>query len=96
MKKLLWPLCVFLVLLSAFGLGLTAAYLTEEFSYDQIKNSGCRIPDMAAHTIGILHEGDYPGMSDFPGAGRVKRPARSEVHPGSSFPEARQKRNRSP
>ena len=80
MKKLLWPLCVFLVLLSAFGLGLTAAYLTEEFSYDQIKNSGCRIPDMAAHTIGILHEGDYPGMSDFPVTAEQAAPGRAVLN----------------
>ena len=32
MKKLLWSLCVIAVLLSAFGLGLTAAYVTSDYS----------------------------------------------------------------
>ena len=77
MKKLLWPLCVITVLLSASGLGLTLAYLTEELTYDQIVGHDTEIPvifvDRGAGTpfhayrsISIFHEGDYPGMSDVP------------------------------
>lgn len=80
MKKLLWPLCVLLVLLTALGLGFTVAYLTEEFTYDQIKNSNYRIPDKAAHTISILHEGDYPGMSDFPVTVEQAAPGRAVLN----------------
>lgn len=80
MKKLLWPLCTLLVLLTAFGLGLTAAYLAEELTYDQIKNSGCGIPEIAVHTIGILHEGDYPGMSDFPVTAEQAAPGRAALN----------------
>ena len=80
MKKLLWPLCTLLVLLTAFGLGLTAAYLAEELTYDQIKNSGCGIPEIAAHTITILHEGDYPGMSDFPVSAEQAAPGRAALN----------------
>lgn len=80
MKKLLWPLCTLLVLLTAFGLGLTAAYLAEELTYDQIKNSGCGIPEIAVHTITILHEGDYPGMSDFPVTAEQAAPGRAALN----------------
>ena len=71
MKKLLWSLCVIAVLLSAFGLGLAAAYVTsdystEEFSYDQIKGSNIDPHPQSAHFINIFYEGDFPGMSDFP------------------------------
>lgn len=77
MKKLLWPLCVIAVLLSAAGLGFTLAYLTEELTYDQIANydakgpaiyvdSGAGTPAHASRSISILHEGDYPGLSDEP------------------------------
>ena len=68
MKKLLWSLCVIAVLLSAFGLGLTAAYVTsdystEELSYDQIKGSNIDPHPQSAHFINIFYEGDFPGMS---------------------------------
>lgn len=77
MKKLLWPLCVITVLLSAVGLGFTLSYLTEELTYDQIVSYDAKIPAVyvdcdagtPAHSyrsISILHEGDYPGMSDVP------------------------------
>lgn len=66
MKKLLWPLCVIAILLSAAAGGFALAYLTEEVTFDQIKSSGCGFPDSPAHTITILHEGDYPGLRDFP------------------------------
>lgn len=77
MKKLLWPLCVIIVLLSAVGLGFTLAYLTEELTYDQIVGHDAEIPVVyvdldaemfvyAYRSISILHEGDYPGMSEVP------------------------------
>lgn len=77
MKKLLWPLCVIAVLLSAAGLGFTLAYLTEELTYDQIADYDVEVPAVhvdsdagtpayAHRSIRILHKGDYPGMSDVP------------------------------
>ena len=59
MKKLLWSLCVIAVLLSAFCLGLTAAYITsdystEEFSYEQIKGSNADPHPQSAHFIHIF------------------------------------------
>ena len=39
MKKLLWPLCVIAILLSAATGGFALAYLTEEVTFDQIKSS---------------------------------------------------------
>ena len=68
MKKLLWPLCVITVLLSAVGLGFTLSYLTEELTYDQIVSYDAKIPAVyvdcdagtPAHSyrsISILHEG---------------------------------------
>ena len=71
MKKLLWSLCVIAVLLSAFCLGLTAAYITsdystEEFSYEQIKGSNADPHPQSAHFINIFYEGDFPGMSITP------------------------------
>ena len=80
MKKLLWILCVMVVLLSAAAGGVALAYLTEELTYDQIEQSGCGIPDKAAHTITILHEGDYPGMSDFPVTAEQAAPGRAVLN----------------
>lgn len=44
MKKVLWPLCVIAVLLSAAVGGFALAYLTEEQSYDQIKGADIAPP----------------------------------------------------
>ena len=76
MKKISWPLCTLLVLLLATGLGFTLAYQTEELTYDQIVDRDTRahivhaddvgIPAYTYRTIGILHKGDYPGLSDTP------------------------------
>ena len=71
MKKKLWILCIIVVLLSSFGLGLAAGYVasdysTEEFSYDQIKGSNANPHPQSARFINIFYEGDFPGMSDFP------------------------------
>ena len=80
MKKLLWPLCVIAVLLSAAAGGFALAYLTEEVTFDQIKSSGYGFPDSPAHTITILHEGDYPGLSDFPVTAEQAAPGRAALN----------------
>ncbi len=80
MKKLLWSLCVIAVLLSAAAGGFALAYLTEEVTFDQIEVSGCGIPDKAACTIRILHEGDYPGLSDFPVTAEQAAPGRAALN----------------
>ena len=80
MKKLLWPLCVIAVLLSAAAGGFALAYLTEEVDFDQIRSSGCGFPDRAAHTITILQEGDYPGMSGFPVTAERAAPGRAALN----------------
>ena len=80
MKKLLWPLCVIAILLSAATGGFALAYLTEEVTFDQIKSSGYGFPDSPAHTITILHEGDYPGLSDFPVTAEQAAPGRAALN----------------
>lgn len=80
MKKLLWPLCVIAILLSAAAGGFALAYLTEEVTFDQIKSSGCGFPNSPAHTITILHEGDYPGLSDFPVTAEQAAPGRAALN----------------
>ena len=90
MKKLLWPLCVTVVLLSAFGLGLALAYLTEELTYDQIAGYDAEVPVVyvdrsigpahAYRSISILHEGDYPGLSDVPVTSERAAPGRAALN----------------
>ena len=85
MKKKLWILCVVAVLLSAFGLGLTAAYVTsdystEEFSYDQIKGSNADPHPQSAHFINIFYEGDFPGMSDIPVSAERAEPGKKVLN----------------
>lgn len=91
MKKLLWPLCAIAVLLSAAGLGFTLAYLTEELTYDQIVGFDAKIPafyvdysigtpNLARCSIKILHEGDYPGMSDVPVSTEEAAPGRAALN----------------
>ena len=85
MKKKLWILCVISVLLSAFGLGLTAAYVTsdystEEFSYDQIKGSNADPHPQSAHFIHIFYEGDFPGMSDIPVSAERAEPGKKVLN----------------
>lgn len=80
MKKLLWPLCVIAVLLSAAVGGFALAYLTEEQSYDQIKGADIAPPAQAARSIGILHEGDFPGMSDVPVTAQQAAPGRATLN----------------
>ena len=85
MKKKLWILCVIAVLLSAFGLGLTAAYVTsdystEEFSYDQIKGSNADPHPQSARFINIFYEGDFPGMSDFPITAEQAEPGKKALN----------------
>ena len=107
MKKKLWILCVIAVLLSAFGLGLAAAYVTsdystEEFSYDQIKGFSADPHPQSAHFINIFYEGDFPGMSDTPvsaeraepGKKGAERPARANIYPAFPAYKTQQKRNR--
>ncbi len=66
MKKKLWIFLAAVFLLSSIGIGFAVGHWTEAFSYDQIAGTFTAWPPDAAHTISILHEGDYPGMSDFP------------------------------
>lgn len=91
MKKLLWPLCVVVVLLSAAGLGFALAYLTEELTYDQIAGYEAKVPAVhvdhgagtpadAYRSIGILHEGDYPGLSDVPVTAKQAAPGRAALN----------------
>ena len=85
MKKLLWSLCVIAVLLSAFGLGLTAAYVTsdystEEFNYDQIKGSNADPHPQSAQFIHIFYEGDFPGMSDIPVSAERAEPGKKVLN----------------
>ncbi len=85
MKKKLWILCVVAVLLSAFGLGLTAAYVTsdystEEFSYDQIKGFSADPHPQSAHFIHIFYEGDFPGMSDIPVSAERAEPGKKALN----------------
>ena len=90
MKKLLWPLCVIAILLSAARGGFALAYLTEEVTFDQIKSSGCGFPNSPAHTITILHGprfrpyrvlgGGEPGCISAR-AGRLMRPAPAQPAP---------------
>lgn len=85
MKKLLWSLCVIAVLLSAFCLGLTAAYITsdystEEFSYEQIKGSNADPHPQSAHFIHIFYEGDFPGMSDTPVSAERAEPGKKVLN----------------
>lgn len=80
MKKLLWPLCVIAVLLFALGLGLTMAYLTQPLTYEQIKGADIGLPARSSCSIGILHEGDYPGMSDKPVTPEQAAPGRKVLN----------------
>ena len=91
MKKLLWPLCVIAVLLSAAGLGFTLAYLTEELTYDQIAgydvalpvvyaDRGAGTPAYAHRSIRILHEGDCPGLRDTPITAQGAAPGRAALN----------------
>ena len=85
MKKKLWILCVIAVLLSAFGLGLAAAYVTsdystEEFSYDQIKGFSADPHPQSAHFINIFYEGDFPGMSDTPVSAERAEPGKKALN----------------
>ena len=77
MKKRLWVFLTVAGVLAVFCLGFFLGYLTQELTYDQIANYHAKIPavyvDLGAGTparagrsIRILHEGDYPGMSDEP------------------------------
>ena len=66
MKKKLWILCVIAILLLAGASGFTLAYMSEKFTYDQIAGLANEPPAHAAHSVGVLHEGDFPGMSDTP------------------------------
>jgi hypothetical protein len=81
MKKKLWIPLIAAGLLAVFCLGFSLAYLTEELTFDQLDmSSGFGVPDKAAHTIGILHEGDYPGMSDFPVTSEEAAPGRAVLN----------------
>ena len=80
MKKLLWSIFVIAALLSAAVGGFALAYMTEEVTFDQIKSSGCGFPDSPAHTITVLHEGDYPGFSDTPVTARRAAPGRAALN----------------
>ena len=85
MKKKLWILCIIVVLLSSFGLGLAAGYVasdysTEEFSYDQIKGSNADPHPQSARFINIFYEGDFPGMSDFPITAEQAEPGKQALN----------------
>lgn len=80
MKKKLWIFCALAVLLAAPILGFTLAYMSEEQSYDQIKGIAIAPPAQAARSIGILHEGDFPGMSDVPVTAQQAAPGRATLN----------------
>ena len=90
MKKLLWPLCVITVILSAAGLGFLLAYQTEELTYDQIVDrdtgacglhvDGIGIPVHVYRSIRVLHEGDYLGLSDTPVPAERAAPGRAALN----------------
>ncbi len=80
MKKKFRILLAAVFVLSSIGIGFLAGYWTEPFSYDQIAGSLTTPPPDAAHTIAILHEGDYPGMSDFPVTAEEAAPGRAAMN----------------
>ena len=88
MKKRLWVFLTVAGVLAVFCLGFFLGYLTQELTYDQIANYHAKIPavyvDLGAGTparagrsIRILHEGDYPGMSDEPVTAEEAAPGRA-------------------
>lgn len=90
MKNRLWIFLTIAGVLAVFCLGLFLGYLTEELSYDQIVNYHAKIPAVsvdlsagapahASRSIGILHEGDHPGMSDDPVTAEGAAPGRAAL-----------------
>lgn len=91
MKNRLWIFLTIAGVLAVFCLGFFLGYVTEELTYDQIANYHAKIPTVsvdlsagapahAGRSIQILHEGDYPGMSDEPVTAKEAQPGRKVMY----------------
>lgn len=77
--------------LAALCLGFLLPYLTEELTYNQIADRSAKLsavhvdggigaPARAGRSIGILHEGDCPGLSDVPVTAQQAAPGQAALN----------------